>query len=56
LANIQRQQEWGMSIWGSISPVAGKVDMLFGGQPAGEKLRQLTPIWSQNKTLFGLLE
>lgn len=56
LANMRQQQEWGMSVWGSISPTAGKVDMLFSDQPVDEKLRQLTPIWSQNKTLLGLLE
>ncbi|KII34846.1 hypothetical protein NL64_06170 [Pseudomonas fluorescens] len=56
LSNLRQQQEWGMSIWGSISPVAGKVDMLFGAQDDGEKLRQMIPIWSQNKTLFGALK
>lgn len=56
LANLRQQQEWGMSIWGSLSPTAGKVDMLFGEQKPLDKMRGLIPIWSQNKTLFGLLE
>lgn len=56
LSNLRQQQEWGMSIWGSISPVAGKVDMLFNKQSAGEKVRQLVPVWSQNKTMFGALK
>lgn len=56
LTNLRQQQEWGMSIWGSISPVAGKVDSLFSKQTPGEKVRQLIPIWSQNKTMFGALK
>jgi hypothetical protein len=56
LSNMRQQQEWGMSIWGSISPVAGKVDTLFGSQGTEDKLRSLIPVWSQNKTLFGALK
>jgi len=56
LINLRENQEQGRSIWGTISPVLGKGDMLFGAAPAEEKLRAFVPIWSQNKTLFGLLE
>ena len=56
LAQLRQQQEWGASIFGSLGPVPGKVDMLFGAGSWETKLRQLTPIWSQNKTLFGALE
>ena len=56
LTNLRQQQEWGMSIWGSISPVAGKVDSLFSKQTPGDKLRGLIPVWSQNKTMFGALK
>lgn len=56
LTNLRQQQEWGMSIWGSISPVAGKVDSLFSKQTPGEKLRGLIPVLSQNKTMFGALK
>lgn len=56
LSNLKQQQEWGMSIWSSISPVAGKVDSLFSQKPAEEKLRGLIPFWSQNKTLWGVLK
>ena len=56
LTNLRQQQEWGMSIWGSISPVAGKVDSLFSKQTAAEKMRGLIPVWSQNKTMFGALK
>lgn len=59
------QAEYGTSVWGSLSPTLGKVDMLFTDyKKDGEidkaellwKIRQMTPIWSQNKTMFGLLE
>lgn len=56
LAQLRQQQEWGASIFGSLGPVPGKVDMLLGEGSWKTKLRQLTPIWSQNKTLFGLLD
>lgn len=56
LTNLRQQQQWGMSIWGSISPVAGKIDTLFGQQSTEDKLRSLVPVWSQNKTLFGALK
>lgn len=56
LTTLRQQQEWGMSIWGSISPVAGKVDSLFSKQTAAEKMRGLIPVWSQNKTMFGALK
>jgi len=36
--------------------VPAKIDMLFSDRDALEKIRQMTPIWSQNKTMFGLLE
>jgi|GEM_PF-2897809 len=51
-ANLKQQQEWGMSVWGSIAPVAGKVDMLFGSQSASEKVRQMIPLVSQNTALW----
>lgn len=59
------QAEYGTSVFGSLSPTLGKVDMLFTDyKKDGEinkaemlwKVRQMTPIWSQNKTMFGLLE
>lgn len=56
LFNMRQQQEWGNSVFGSIAPVPAKIDMLFSDRDAVEKLRQMTPIWSQNKTMFGLLE
>lgn len=55
LTNLRQQQEWGMSIWGSFSPVAGKFDSLFSKREAGAKARGLVPIWSQNPKLLGLL-
>lgn len=54
--NLREQQEQGRSIWGTISPTMGKVDQLLGGGSAEAKVRAMTPVWSQNKTLFGLLE
>lgn len=56
LFNMRQQQEWGASIFGSLAPVPAKIDMLFSDRDAVEKIRQMTPIWSQNKTMFGLLE
>ena len=59
------QAEYGTSVFGSLSPTLGKIDMLFTDYGKdGEinkaemlwKIRQMTPIWSQNKTMFGLLE
>lgn len=59
------QSEYGVSAFGSLAPTLGKVDMLFTDYGKdGEvdkrellwKVRQMTPIWSQNKTMFGLLE
>lgn len=61
----QAQADYGVSIFGSLAPTLGKVDMLFTDyKDDGEidkaellwKVRQMTPIWSQNKTMFGLLE
>lgn len=57
LLNMREQQERGMSVFGALAPVPGKVDMLFSTRTNAEyKMRQMVPVWSQNKTLFGLLE
>lgn len=56
LFNMRQQQEWGKSVFGSIAPVPGKIDTLFSDASAAGKLRQMVPVWSQNKTLFGALE
>jgi hypothetical protein len=52
LLNLRQQQEWGMSVFGSIAPVAGKVDGLFNQRPLGEKVRSLVPLAAQNKALW----
>lgn len=51
LLSMREQQEWGRSVWGTLAPVPGKVDTLFGSGSAESKVRQLIPIWSQNKGL-----
>ena len=61
LLNMRRQQEYGASVFGSISPVLGKADMLFadyrrdgdrfGSDDLAWKLRQLIPVVSQNPGL-----
>lgn len=56
LINLKDYQDQGRSIWGTISPVAGKVDTLFSQSPAEEKLRAWVPVWSQNKGLSQMLE
>lgn len=52
LLNMRQQQEWGASVFGSIAPTFGKVDMLFSDQALDAKLRLLTPIAAQNKGLW----
>lgn len=52
LLNMRQQQEWGASVFGSIAPTFGKVDMLFGKQDFTDKARLLTPIAAQNKGLW----
>ena len=55
------QADYGVSLFGSLSPTLGKLDMLFtdylgDGQINREELmwkaRQLTPIAAQNKALW----
>lgn len=62
LLNMRQQQEYGASIFGSISPTLGKIDMLFSDykedgdrlnmQELAWKLRQLTPVAAQNPGLW----
>lgn len=58
LLNMRQQQEYGVSVFGSISPVLGKVDMLFSDyrkdgdrlnpEELAWKLRQLVPVVAQS--------
>lgn len=62
LLNMRQQQEYGASIFGSISPVLGKADMLFSDyrqdgdrlnlEELAWKLRQVTPLAAQNPGLW----
>ena len=56
LINMRQQQEYGVSVFGALGPVPGKIDMLFGGGEWTSKARQLIPVVSQNPGLARVLE